>query len=180
MDYEKEGSLHEIFMRQAAKTPNVTAVVSDDGRSLSFAKLDRMTDVLAASLRHKGCTTDRVVGIYMERSLEYPVAYIAALKAGGAYMPIELSYPEPLMLSILEDAKPVAVVTMPQLKERLPSCVEVITLNEGWEERLCKENETFSPLPPMKVHLDDLAYVVYSSGTTGRPKGKYYLQLFAD
>ena len=172
MDYEKEGSLHQMFVRQAEKTPDVTAVVADDGRTLSFEELHRMTDVLAMYLRQKGCTIDSVVGIYMERSLEYPVAYIAALKAGGAYMPIELSYPEPLLLSIMEDAKPVAVITTLELKDRLPACVEVITLDDGWEQRLSEENEKFPPLSPVNVELDNLAYVVYSSGTTGRPKGK--------
>lgn len=172
MDYEDEGCLHEIFERQIKKTsPTTTAVVSGDGRSLSFAELDNLSDILAANLRHKGVKRDKVVGLYLERSLEYPVAYVATLKAGGAYMPLELSYPESLLRSILEDAQPVAVVTSEHLRDRLPDSVNVIILSDGWEERLLKENECGPVLGKVKSTLDDLAYIVYSSGTTGKPKG---------
>lgn len=179
MDYENEGCLHEIFERQMKNVPSTTtAVVSGDGRSLSFSELDRLTNVLATNLRHKGVKRNCAVGIYLERSLEYPLAYIAILKAGGAYMPLELSYPEALLHSILEDAKPTAIITTESLKEKLPSSVDVILLSHGWDERLEKENTSKPALEKVKSTLDDLAYIVYSSGTTGKPKGIecYFIQ----
>ena len=173
MDYENEGCLHEIFDRQMKRTnPTATAVVSDDGRSISFSELDYLTDILATNLRHKGVERNSAVGMYLEKSLEYPIAYTAILRAGGAYMPLELSYPENLLYSILEDAKPAAVITTENLKEKIPSSVTVIVLNEGWADRLAKENEAGPALAKVKSTLDDLAYIVYSSGTTGKPKGK--------
>ncbi|KAL9971921.1 hypothetical protein ACROYT_G018144 [Oculina patagonica] len=172
MDYKNEGCLHEIFERQMKNTPpTTTAVVNGDGRSLSFSELDRLTNVLATNLRHKGVKRNSAVGIYLERSLEYPLAYIAILKAGGAYMPLELSYPETLLHSILEDAKPTAIITSESLKEKLPSSADVILLDQGWDERLEKENASKPALEKVKSALDDLAYIVYSSGTTGKPKG---------
>lgn len=172
MEYETEGCLHEIFVRQMKITQQTaTAVVSDDGRSLSFSELDHLTDVLATNLRHKGVERNGAVGIFLERSLEYPLAYVAILKAGGAYLPLELSYPKTLLCSILEDAKPVAVITDAGLKQRLPSSVEVIVLNEGWEEKLQEENSSKPHLKEVASTIDDLAYIVYSSGTTGKPKG---------
>lgn len=172
MEYESEGCLHEIFERQMKKTsPTATAVVSGDGRSISFSELNNLSDVLAANLRHKGVKRNSAVGLYLERTLEYPIAYIAILKSGGAYMPLELSYPESLLDSILEDAKPTAVITTEHLKEHLSNSANVIVLNDGWEERLEKENETGPALEKVKSTLDDLAYIVYSSGTTGKPKG---------
>lgn len=172
MEYETEGCLHEIFVRQMKITQQTaTAVVSDDGRSLSFSELDHLTDVLATNLRHKGVERNGAVGIFLERSLEYPLAYLAILKAGGAYLPLELSYPKTLLCSILEDAKPVAVITDASLKQRLPSSLEVIVLNEGWEEKLQEENSSKPHLKEVASTIDDLAYIVYSSGTTGKPKG---------
>jgi len=172
MDYESEGCLHEIFERQMKKTsPTATAVVSGDGRSISFGELNNLSDVLATNLRNKGVKRDKAVGIYLERSLEYPVAYVAILKAGGAYMPLELSYPENLLNSILEDAQPAAVITSEHLKDKLPKSANTVILSDGWEERLSKENERGLVLGKVKSELDDLAYIVYSSGTTGKPKG---------
>ena len=172
MDYENEGCLHEIFEQQMKNTPSTaTAVMSGDGRSISFSELDHLTDVLATNLRHRGVKRNSAVGIYLKRSLEYPLAYIAILKAGGAYMPLELSYPETLLYSILEDAKPAAIITSENLKEKLPNSVDLILLNEGWDERLEKENAAKPALEKLKTTLDDLAYIVYSSGTTGKPKG---------
>lgn len=172
MDYESEGCLHEIFERQMQKTsPTATAVVSGDGRSISFGELNNLSDVLATNLRNKGVNRDKAVGIYLERSLEYPVAYVAILKAGGAYMPLELSYPENLLNSILEDAQPTAVITSENLRDKLPKSANVVILGDGWEERLSKENERGPVLGKVKSELDDLAYIVYSSGTTGKPKG---------
>lgn len=178
MDYENEGCLHEIFERQMKNTPpTATAVVSGDGRSVSFSELHHLTDVLARNLRHRGVKRNSAVGIYLERSLEYPLAYIAILKAGGAYMPLELSYPETLLNSILEDAKPAAIITSEHLKDKLPNSVDLILLNEGWDERLEMENTSKPALEKLTSKLDDLAYIVYSSGTTGKPKGMRLITL---
>ncbi|KAK3755845.1 hypothetical protein QZH41_003937 [Actinostola sp. cb2023] len=170
MDDEKYGCLHEMFIEQARKTPDAAAVVSDDGRSLTFKELDEITDVLALHFRHRGCGKDQVVGLYIEKCLEYPVVYIAALKAGGAYLPLELSYPELLLASILKDAKPVTVVTTEDFRGRIPSSIPVTVLNKDWMKKIKQENEALGILPSLKSSLDDLAYVVYSSGTTGQPK----------
>ena len=82
MEYEHLGLLHDIFRRQAKLTPDKVAVVTVKGQSVTFRELDDLTDVLATNLQIKGIVPDSVVGIYMERSLEYVIAYIAILKAG--------------------------------------------------------------------------------------------------
>ena len=164
--------LNVQFVDQAKKTPEKIAIVSHDGRRISYAELERATSTLAETLRHRGCRRDSVVGIYTQRSLEYAIAYVSILKAGGAYLPMELSYPEPLLQSVLEDAKPVAIVTTKENKENLPPGFEIISLEGEWEEKLNEENALYKKeLPPVNTQLDDLAYVVYSSGTTGKPKG---------
>ena len=82
MNYENEGLLHEMFSRQAKKTPDDVAVVTDGGVTMTFKELDEATDVLAMTLRIKGVKANSIVGIYMEKCMEYVVSYIAILKAG--------------------------------------------------------------------------------------------------
>eukprot|EP00112_Aurelia_sp_Birch-Aquarium-sp1_P026026 Seg898.4 transcript_id=Seg898.4/GoldUCD/mRNA.D3Y31 product="Tyrocidine synthase 2" protein_id=Seg898.4/GoldUCD/D3Y31 len=174
MDSESR-CLNVQFVDQAKKSPEKIAIVSHDGRTTSYAQLERATSTLAESLRQRGCQRDSVVGIYTQRSLEYAIAYVSILKAGGAYLPMELSYPQPLLQSVLDDARPVAIVTTKENKENLPSGFEIISLEGKWEKKLNEENSLYKKeLPPVNTQLDDLAYVVYSSGTTGKPKGMQY------
>ncbi|ELT91031.1 hypothetical protein CAPTEDRAFT_168750 [Capitella teleta] len=171
--YEDQGLLHEMFMRQAKETPDRIAVVSPgENRQLTYKELDDVTDVLATNMRINGVREDCIVGIYMEKCLNYTISYIAALKAGGAYMPIDISYPSTLIGDILSDAQPTIVCVASALASNLPDNQKVIVMDVNWVETLKKANAEHPPFtsPPV-VTLDSLAYVVYSSGTTGRPKG---------
>ena len=118
-DYDKNGLLHEMFVHQAHATPDNVAVVEADGRQLTFAELDKLSNILATNLRIKGVVPDTCVGVYMDKCIEYVVAYIGILKAGGAYLPLDISYPDILLDSILQDAKPVAIVTEERLADRV-------------------------------------------------------------
>nr|CAD7402514.1 unnamed protein product [Timema cristinae] len=170
-DYEKLGCLHQMFSRQAKSTPDSVAVVTHDGKQMTFGELDKASDLLALKLRHLGVKRNTVVGILMERCLEYTIAYIGILKAGGAYMPLEISHPHPLMQSVLEDSAPVAVCTKSQFSQRLLGLVDpsrVLLMEGDWLEELTG----LEVIPEtVQVSLDDMAYTVYSSGTTGKPKG---------
>nr|CAD7594039.1 unnamed protein product [Timema genevievae] len=170
-DYEKLGCLHQMFSRQAKSTPDSVAVVTHDGKQMTFGELDKASDLLALKLRHLGVKRNTVVGILMERCPEYTIAYIGILKAGGAYMPLEISHPHPLMQSVLEDSAPVAVCTKSQFSQRLSGLVDssrVLLMEGDWLEELAR----LEVIPEtVQVSLDDMAYTVYSSGTTGKPKG---------
>ena len=89
-------------------------------------------------------------------------------------MPLEVSYPPALLKTTLEDAQPVAVCTKVQFCERLTGCSTVpVLLDTKWLDRMQEENSQLTAFEdPVQVSLDDMAYTVYSSGTTGKPKGK--------
>ncbi len=160
--------LHELFMQQARKTPDAVAAVDGD-RRISYAELDRMTDHLAGYLQARGVTLDDPVGIFMEKSLEYIAAYIAILKAGGGYMPLDLEYPDALLGKILDEAQPKAVITKLPYADRLDDgrvpAILNIDSDMSWKE--CR----YDKAAVAEITPDHLAYVVYSSGTTGEPKG---------
>jgi non-ribosomal peptide synthetase component F len=127
--------LHELFEEQARRTPELLAL-EDANISLTYSELDGLADRLAAYLRRLGIGPDEPVGVYMERRAEYVVACLAAMKAGGAYLILELAYPPPLLADVVADASPRVVLTQERYADRLPVGTETFFLDEGWEERL--------------------------------------------
>ncbi|XP_022103047.1 uncharacterized protein LOC110985905 isoform X2 [Acanthaster planci] len=173
MEYEGLGCLHDMFRRQAKISPDAVAIVAEDGKTMTYKELDEVTDILATHLHGKGVVSDSIVGIYLEKCLEYPIAYIAILKAGGAYLPLDISYPQPLLDDILLDSKPVSVITFRDSVPRLKSARDVTVLDTNWSVRLKEGNikQGLDVSMCSQVTLDNLAFVAYSSGTTGKPKG---------
>ena len=164
----EEIPLHKLFERQARRTPDAPAV-EDPGGSLTYRELNRQADSLAGYLRGEGVGGDDLVGVYMDRRVEYVVACLAALKAGGAYLPLEMAYPEALLGDVVADAGPRVVLTMGRHAGNLPEGTPHFCMDEGWEDGLL-ERATFRG-ESHRTCLDDLAFVSYSSGTTGKPKG---------
>jgi amino acid adenylation domain-containing protein/thioester reductase-like protein len=157
--------LHELIVKQARRTPEEPAVV-DERTSLSYEELDLRAERLAAYLRDAGVREDTVVGVYMERRVEYVVACLAAMKAGGAFLPLEMAYPPSLVAQVIEDAEPPAVLTMRRHEDGLPREQVRLCLDEGWEEAVEGRGRE-----EQRPRQDNLAFVSYSSGTTGKPKG---------
>ena len=102
--------LHELFEQQARRTPDAPAVV-DPESALTYEELDRRAEHLAAYLRSVGVRPDELVGVYMEHCVEYVVACLAALKAGGAFLTLELAYPVSLLKDVIDDSEPRIVLT---------------------------------------------------------------------
>ncbi|CAM9615782.1 unnamed protein product [Chrysoparadoxa australica] len=169
MRYPAESCLHDLFRESAAANRDSTAVVFGKV-TMTFAELDELTDTLASWLVGVGAGAGQAVGIFMEHCDMYAVAFIAAHKAGAAYMPIEIIYPDDLLKRVLKEAKPVAVLTMRALASRLPDwqCSLALDRDGDWLEVAAAAPAT---KPARPAHPDDLAYVVMSSGTTGTPKG---------
>jgi len=154
--------LHELIAEQARRTPEALAV--GGAESLTFAALDDDADRLAIRLRALGLGPDAVAVLYLERSATLAVALLAVLKAGGAYLPLDLADPRERVAWVLQDASPRLILTRSGLAQRLPKQkVETVFLDvpEG-------EGSTAAHPGPTP---DNLAYVIYTSGSTGRPKG---------
>jgi amino acid adenylation domain-containing protein/thioester reductase-like protein len=162
-----ECCLHELFEEQARRTPENVAL-EDKNISLTYGELDNLAGRLAAYLRSKDVGPDDPVGVYMERRAEYVVACLAAMKAGGAYLVLELAYPPSLLADVMSDAGPRIVLTQERYADRLPEGTETFCLDEGWDERL-EDLPAVDDRP--EVGQDNLAFISYSAGTTGKPKG---------
>ena len=157
--------LHELFEQQARQSPQAPAVV-DPWVSLTYEELDRQAELLAGYLKEQGIGPDEVVAVYVDKRVEYVVACLASMKAGGAFLPLEMAYPRSMVEEVLADSEPRVVLTRWPHEENLPESQPRFCMDEGWEDGL-----EFGESPGPKPGLDNLAFVSYSSGTTGKPKG---------
>jgi amino acid adenylation domain-containing protein len=166
VSFAEERCLHELFAAQAEQTPDRDAVVYAD-KKLTYAELNERVETLAAHLCAHGIGPEVIVGIYVERSLEMIVGVLAILRAGGAYLPLDPTYPSQRIQFMLEDARVRVLLTQPRLAKSLPECAaEVLYLDEiVATKRPQNTNMSFA------VTSDSLAYVIYTSGSTGQPKG---------
>jgi amino acid adenylation domain-containing protein len=164
VDYPLERSLIERFETQASRTPTATAFVCD-GQELTYESLDGRAGRLATRLRALGLEREAIVGVCLERSLAAPVALLAVLKAGGAYLPLDASYPPERIAYMLNDARAAAVITDRDHAPLVEPAGCPVLLVEHDEEG------TGFPEPGVRAAPRDLAYVIYTSGSTGSPKG---------
>ncbi len=160
--------LHEALAAQAARRPESVAV-THEGEALTYGELDRRSDRLAAYLQGLGVGPEVPVGIWMERSLDLVVAIVGVLKAGGAYLPVDTSYPPERIAYMLADAAVPVLLTRGVEAASLPdglAAVRIVRLDG-------EEPEAFRAAgwPTWGVTPWNAAYVIYTSGSTGRPKG---------
>ncbi|WP_275269411.1 non-ribosomal peptide synthetase [Pantoea ananatis] len=161
--------IHQQFEAQAESTPDNIALVFNE-KQLSYSELNRRANQLAHYLREAGVGPDVLVGICVERSLEMIIAVLGILKAGGAYLPLDPSYPAARIAFMLEDAKPLLLLTQDHLQAALAvheALPVIFCLDTQWE---ALNNRRADNLTNLTVP-EHLAYVIYTSGSTGRPKG---------
>ncbi|HVT17773.1 MAG TPA: amino acid adenylation domain-containing protein [Thermoanaerobaculia bacterium] len=163
--FARELCLHERFAAQARRSPEAPAVLSD-GHRLSYRELDEAANRLAHLLRERGIKPESRVGICLARTADLLVALLGVLKAGGAYLPLDPSYPPERLELMLDDGGARLVVTTAELASRLPEG-DRICLDGARDDLACRPNTAL----PSGARPENLAYVIYTSGSTGRPKG---------
>ncbi len=167
-DYPQQCA-HELFEAQAAKTPDAVAVEFEN-EQLTYRKLNERANELAERLRSLGVGADKLVGLFVERSLEMVVGVLGILKAGAAYVPMDPKYPQDRLAFMLADARPVAILTQQKLRSQLPPHqAHIVLLDERDDTATALSAKQKSESSRSKP--EDLAYVIYTSGSTGKPKG---------
>lgn len=165
LPYDRTRSLIGEVRRHAALAPDDVAVACGD-ETLTYAQLDRRATALARVLRARGVVPGTLVAVFVERSVDMLVAVVGIHAAGGAYVPIDPTYPEERVAFMLGDSQAPVVVTHERLRAVLPRVpVDVVTFEEAASDT--GEHDVV----PLEPDPNRLAYVIYTSGSTGRPKG---------
>ncbi len=160
IDYPKGKCVHELFSEQAVKTPDKIALVFED-KQFTYKQLDELSNSLAHYLRDKGVKPNDIVPIIAKRDWRVIVAMLGILKTGGAYMPVDQSYPVERIEYMLETAK------------------SKIALTYGYPDKLSIETIDLTDfdfsVSATKIDnvntSNDLCYIIFTSGSTGKPKG---------
>ncbi|MFC8490310.1 amino acid adenylation domain-containing protein [Streptomyces sp. NPDC057235] len=157
----------EAFRAQRDRTPGAVAV-RDGERNTTFAELDALSDAVARLLRGRGVGRGDVVALALPGTTHQVVAMLAVAKTGAAWLPVDPEYPAARIGFVVEDARPVLLVTSTATLRTLPDLPVPVLAVDGPEAAAEPGAE---PVPDAAPDPRDAAYVLHTSGSTGRPKG---------
>ncbi|MCU0289012.1 MAG: condensation domain-containing protein [Acidobacteria bacterium] len=185
-DYPRDKTIHQLFIEQAAQTPDYIALHGCmdgwrhdsmdawmDGEvarnvSLTYRQLNDQSDRLAGLLTEKGVLPDNIVAIKIERSVEMIIGIMGILKSGGAYLPIDPEYPQERIDYMLKDSNTKILITNDEQEKKINCQCSIVNcqLSINGCPRRGLQHSAF-----ITQHSNHLCYVIYTSGSTGRPKG---------
>jgi amino acid adenylation domain-containing protein len=169
--YPKDKTIHQLFEEQVVTNPDAIAIICGD-RQLTYQELNLRANQLAHHLHKLGVTSNELVGICIERSIEMIVSLLAILKVGGAYVPLDPSYPQERLNFMMQDSQISRLLTQEYLSPIFSANLAnqpltLICIDRDWEAF----NQYTSDDLQIPFTSDNLAYVEYTSGSTGIPKG---------
>jgi amino acid adenylation domain-containing protein len=167
--YPQRPLFHEIA-RHARERPDAIAVVFKDS-VLCYGELESRSNRLAHYLREQGVRGGAPVAICVEPSLDIAVCLLGTLKAGGAFVPIDPGYPAERQAVIVEDVAPRVLLTQSHLRRPPSIRAAVLDVDECFGTHPGQLDAYSRELPDAEIALGDVAFIVYTSGTTGKPKG---------
>ena len=168
-EYPGQECLHDLFEEQVKRTPEAVAVVYE-GQKLTYRELNQRANHLAHRLRGLGVRPDVLVGLCVERSIELLIGVLGVLKAGGAYAPLDPSYPKDRLDFMLKDSAVSVVLTRKHFAANLSTLSSVVLWDLDRPEQLAC-NAILEADLESNTTPDNLAYMIYTSGSTGQPKG---------
>ena len=165
--YPADATIPALFAAQVARNPDAPALVFGTG-SVTYAELDRRSNALAWLLRRRGVGTDTAAGVAIGRGIDRVIALLAVLKAGGAYLPIDIGGPPLRVAAMITAAGARVVLVTAEAAAAMPELAEVEMIRVDTGPVLAADERA---APPDVSHPLSLAYISFTSGSTGVPKG---------
>lgn len=161
--YRRDICVHQMVEQQVVRTPQATALIAGE-QSLTYAELDGKANALAHALRAAGVQPGEPVPVMLHSGLEVPLCYLAAMKAGAVFAPVDVNWPVQRQAAVLERMAPRVVLTTPGTLD--PALAPAVQRLEVDLTLLAPASRPDLPCDPI-----DPIYVVHTSGSTGEPKG---------
>ncbi|MCJ7831167.1 MAG: amino acid adenylation domain-containing protein, partial [Dehalococcoidia bacterium] len=158
--------IQELFERQVERTPESTAVIFE-GRQVSYRTLNRLANRVAHQLLRQGVSSEQIVGVCIERSLDMLVGVLGILKAGGCYLPLDPDHPMERLEFVVRDAGARFLLVHRATRSKIPASLREL----AWLDVEADVDSGDGIGNPVLESQGELAYVTYTSGSTGQPKG---------
>jgi amino acid adenylation domain-containing protein len=169
--YPRELPIHQVFEQQVEKTPDSIALIGENA-SLTYFELNEKANQLAQFLQKSGIAPGDRVAVSLNRSLEVIVSLLAILKTGAVYVPVDPSYPATRLSFLIQDCQAKVLLTQRLIESTLPKLdINIIVLDHDWPAIALEATTNPASLGTKKQDPDQPAYVMYTSGSTGNPKG---------
>ncbi|MCE9604697.1 MAG: methenyltetrahydromethanopterin cyclohydrolase [Planctomycetia bacterium] len=166
-DYPRQATVARLFTEQAARTPDAVAVVGEHA-SVTYAELNRAANKIAHHLQALGVGPESLVAVSTERTPRMLAALLGVWKAGGAYVPLDPSFPAQRLAYMLESSQAEVLVTERNVRDLLPAYDGKLVLLDDHAAEIEARSDAD---PATTADAENLAYVLYTSGSTGLPKG---------
>lgn len=167
VDYPQDITIHKLVEQQARTTPDAIALTCN-GRHMSYQELDEQANQLANYLIEKcDCSKGTQVGLLSKHSFELIIGMLAVLKVGGAYVPLNPEYPDVRLQYLIDNCQLTTVMCQSNLQARISSDTLNIVVMDGNDEL----GHYAKVAPVVSVEVKDVAHILYTSGSTGQPKG---------
>lgn len=161
--------IHELFERQVEASPEAIALIFED-RQVTYQELNFRSNQLAHHLIEQGVGPDQIVGICCQRSIELIEVMLGILKAGGAFVPLDPTYPEERLAYMVEDSQLSLIIGEQGFENKLPTSVQFVELKSLMQGSTVQSTDNITA-EGIGLSANNLAYVIYTSGSTGKPKG---------
>ncbi|MBB5639445.1 amino acid adenylation domain-containing protein, partial [Pedobacter cryoconitis] len=162
--YSANQTIVQLFEAQVLQSPDAVALVFED-QALSYQELDEQSDQLSLFLAGRGVVSGTVIGLLLERSPDMIIGILGILKAGGTYVPIDSVLPQERILYMLTDSGSGFLLTSSAYAELYQDHISVLDIDE------VKTEDSLKGIQLLVSEPEDLVYIIYTSGSSGKPKG---------
>jgi amino acid adenylation domain-containing protein/non-ribosomal peptide synthase protein (TIGR01720 family) len=160
-------SLCSIFQKHVSSNPNAVAIYQEE-KKYTYSYLDEESNKLAHKIINIGVHPEEAIGFYFEQSVEIIVSMLGIIKAGCAYVPLDINQPEDRTIDIVSNANIKVIITISNYENRLKLDKNISFIYIDKQEN---KKRVTSPLPSLKIYPENITYIMYTSGSTGQPKG---------